>query len=72
MADFHAAPKFGASLYLFPCTAPLVVPMPFPDESATTNPIGAVLSYSHLSVVKLRIVVSVGSLLSSDLCINSV
>jgi len=72
MADFHTAPKFCASLYLFPCTAPLAVPMSFPDESATANPIGAVLSYSHVSVVKLCIIISVGALLSSDLCINSV
>ena len=66
MANFYTAPKSCASLCLFPCTAPLAVPTPFPDESAA-----AVLSYGHLSVVELRIVVSVGTLLSSNLCINA-
>jgi len=46
--------------------APLAVPTPFPDESAA-----AILSYGHLSIVELRIFVSVGTLLSSDLCIHA-
>ena len=66
MADFHTAPQSCTSHCLFPCTAPLAIPTPFPDESAAT-----VLSYGHLSVVELRIVVSVGTFLSSDLCINA-
>ena len=60
MADFHTAPKSCASLCLFPCTAQLAVPTPFPDESAA-----AVLSYGHLSVVELNIVITVGALLST-------
>ena len=66
MADFHTTPKSCASLCLFPCTAQLAVPTPFPDESAA-----AILSYGHLSIVELRIFVSVGTLLSSDLCIHA-
>ena len=66
MADFHTAPQSYTSLCLFSCTAPLAVPTPFPDESAA-----AVLSYGHLSIVELRIFVSVGTLLSSDLCIHA-
>jgi hypothetical protein len=46
-------------------------PRPFVTKSAAADPIGAVISYSHLSVVELRIVVTVGALLSTDLCINA-
>jgi hypothetical protein len=65
-------PPLSLWLYLLPYMAPLAVPMPFPDEYAAADPFGIVLSCHDLSVAgALHIVVSVGALLSSDLCINA-